>query len=640
MLRWALALLLPLFLDNVVAQQLDEDLMSFVTLPQVRALKFDIHYQDRDRVSPGYWFVTPYGQIEPEAPTHRFEQYQIGPYIYDGDGTLVWAGSPMFDNRNVFDFKAVHSIGDEPHLSLVWQHSWDNEDQGHGVILKNNYEIQKKLPFREDLGAFDIHEFNILDDGKTGLAMTYREQEISLEDFGRPEERTAILSGGFVRLDLNTADILFEWDSLNQVPLHESVHYGPDSPPEGRPGWDYVHANSVDMNAAGDYIVSFRFTNTIYLISGADGRILWRLGGQGHHSDFVQDFTFSKQHDIKFVESNGTHHIISFLNNASDEDTNDEPVSSALIVELDTGAQPMTAKAIRRYNRPDGGLTRLRGNAQLLPNNNLFVGWSERGYITEFAPEGEVLLSAMFNSTRFSTYRAYKFAFTGRPNTPPDLVASVAGTDASDFVTTIYVSWNGATDVARWNFYARAAANAPPVFIGNTTKTNFETIYLAHGYLDWVSAEAVDHAGNVLGVSRVHRSRVPADWAAAGFKGKVTELHPADPHLLYSLNGANKQKGTHSSIPAGVEADTSGNSGITSVGTAEEALRIAQETYELVRDFGALFMSVLVLCLVAGIAACVYTVLRRRRRTKAYQHVPSEEGLPEEQIRLRSTTQE
>jgi hypothetical protein len=32
MLRWALALLLPLFLHNVAAQQLDEDLMSFVTV--------------------------------------------------------------------------------------------------------------------------------------------------------------------------------------------------------------------------------------------------------------------------------------------------------------------------------------------------------------------------------------------------------------------------------------------------------------------------------------------------------------------------------------------------------------------------------------------------------------------------------
>ncbi|GIK05816.1 hypothetical protein Aspvir_009929 [Aspergillus viridinutans] len=639
MLRWASALLLPLFLHNVAAQQHDEDLMSFVTLPQIRALKFDVHYQDRDRVSPGYWFVAPYGQIEPEAPTHRFEQYQVGPYIYDGDGTLIWAGSPMFDNRNVFDFKAVHSIGDQPHLSLVWQHSWDFEDQGHGVILKNNYEIQNKLPLRPDLGSFDIHEFNILDDGKTGLAMTYRENEIGLEDFGRPEERTAVLSGGFVRLDLNTADILFEWDSLNQVPLHESVHYGPDSPPEGRPGWDYVHANSVDMNDAGDYIVSFRFTNTIYLISGADGRILWRLGGQ--HSDFVQDFTFSKQHDIKFVESNGTHHIISFLNNASDEDTNDEPVSCALIVELDTAVQPMTAKVIRRYNRPDGGLTRLRGNAQLLPDNNVFVGWSERGYITEFAPEGEVLLSAMFNSTRYSTYRAYKFEFTGRPNTPPDLVASVAGTDASDLATTFYVSWNGATDVARWKFYARAAANAPPVLIGNTTKTSFETIYIAHGYLDWVSAEAVDHAGNVLGISRVHRSRVPGDWATAGFKGEAAKLHPADPYTLYSQKEADQQTGTKTPLAAGLDdADTSGNSDITPVDTAaEEALRMAQETYELVRDFGALFTSVLLLCLVAGIVACVYTVLRRRR-TKPYHHVPTEDGLPEEQIRLRSTTHE
>jgi hypothetical protein len=32
MLRWASALLLPLFLYNVAAQQHDEDLMSFVTV--------------------------------------------------------------------------------------------------------------------------------------------------------------------------------------------------------------------------------------------------------------------------------------------------------------------------------------------------------------------------------------------------------------------------------------------------------------------------------------------------------------------------------------------------------------------------------------------------------------------------------
>ncbi|EAW06851.1 uncharacterized protein ACLA_085460 [Aspergillus clavatus NRRL 1] len=643
MLLCGLLFLLPLFLQNAAALQRDEDLMSFVTLPHIRALKFDVHYQDRDRVSPGYWFVAPYGQVDPEAPSHRFQQYQIGPYIYDGDGGLVWAGSFMFDNRNVFDFKAVHSIGREPHLSLVWQSSWDGIDSGHGVILKNNYEITNQLPFRPELGAFDIHEFNILNDGKSGLAITYRERETGMEDLARPDERTAILSGGFVELDINTAETTFEWDSFQNVPLSESNRYGFNSKPEGRPGWDYVHANAVDKNEDGDFIVSFRFTNTIYMISGKDGVIMWRLGGS--RSDFVQDFTFSKQHDAKFVKSNGTHHTISFLNNASDELTNDEAVSSALIVELDTAAVPKTAKVLRRYNRPDGGLTRLRGNAQLLPNDNMFIGWSERGYISEHAPDSKVLLTAMFNSTRFSTYRAYKFEFTGRPSSPPDLVVSVAGTDESHMLTTFYVSWNGATDIAGWNFYARTAEHAPPVFVGNTTKSDFETMYVAPGYLDWVSAEAFDHHGMVLGTSQVHRSRVPSNWAATGFKGEVAELKPQDPTVVVSATVDDSDDtapaaGVGNSTASGdakLDSSVSSNSGMVAVdATAAEALRTAQDTYELVRDIGALISFVVIVCVIAGIVAGIYTLVRRRKRTM-YQHIPTEEGLPEEQIRRRST---
>jgi len=64
-------------------------------LPEVRALKFEITHVDRERQLPGYWFIGPYGQIEPENPTQKYEQYQIGPYIYDNDGvcsfpTMRW----------------------------------------------------------------------------------------------------------------------------------------------------------------------------------------------------------------------------------------------------------------------------------------------------------------------------------------------------------------------------------------------------------------------------------------------------------------------------------------------------------------------------------------------------------------------
>ena len=67
---------------------------NFIQLPKVRALKFEISYHDREAVAPGYWFVAPYGIIDPEVPTKQWMPYQVGPYIYDGDGVCTNGPSP------------------------------------------------------------------------------------------------------------------------------------------------------------------------------------------------------------------------------------------------------------------------------------------------------------------------------------------------------------------------------------------------------------------------------------------------------------------------------------------------------------------------------------------------------------------
>ena len=56
-------------------------------------------------------------------------------------------GLTMFDNRNIFDFRAVHSMSGGPHLSMVWQQSWDGADQGSGLVLGNDYTIQRQLRY-------------------------------------------------------------------------------------------------------------------------------------------------------------------------------------------------------------------------------------------------------------------------------------------------------------------------------------------------------------------------------------------------------------------------------------------------------------------------------------------------------------
>ncbi|KAB8202298.1 ASST-domain-containing protein [Aspergillus parasiticus] len=545
-------------------------------LPQVRALKFDITY-------------------------------------YDRDSTLIWAGSCLYDNRNIFDFKAVPNIDGGSYLSFILQHAYRNDnDKGTGYVLDQHYETEKAVPVTNDIGAFNMHEFNILDGGKTALACSYRNKYMSLGDLGRPDEYGWVVTGGFVELDTATGEVLFEWDSEGYIPIDESVKVGPSTPASGEPGWDYIHVNAVDKNAAGEYILSARFTSTIYLISGQDKSIIWRLGGE--KSDFVQDFTFSKQHHVRFVESNATHTTISFLNNASDEAEQEEDTSAALIVQLHTSVSPMTAKVIERYSRPDGDLTRLRGSVQKLSNGNVFVGWSERGYQSEHSPEGEVLMEARFASSRFSTYRSYKFDFTGRPSAPPDVVSSVYGTDETDLTTIFHVSWNGATGVASWNFYARVNQDGMPVLVGNTTKLDFETMYIADGYLDWVSVEAVDEDGNILGTSEIQRTETPSNWRLVGFQGDIMPT-PHDPSTLYGDR----------TIADDDDNDTEDTEEVYL--KAQEAAETIYKAWEVIRGVGGLLIFVLVLCSTGGLLAGMYWYFRQRSM-QAYHEVASEEGQP------------
>ncbi|KAJ5280503.1 ASST-domain-containing protein [Penicillium angulare] len=419
----------------------------------------------------------------------------------------------MFDNLNVYDFKAVHSADERQHLSLIVQKG--NEPfRGRAIIMNSGFEIVSEINGPEELGGFDIHEFTVLPSGKTALVCLHWPKEMDLGYLGRPDEKSFFVTTGFLDFDLVTGESTTRWDSSEpgHVALHESAILPKDLAPEESPGHDYAHLNSIDKNSDGHYLISMRYTDTIYLISGIDGAIIWRLGGK--ESDFDQDFTFSRQHDAKFLESNGTHHVISFLNNASDDQEHMERVSSALIVALDTTTSPKTARITRRYGRPDGDLSRLRGNVQILPGGNAFVCWSDSGYISEFSEDGDNLLEAKFLTSQFYNYRAYKFEFTGRPSEPPALVASTTKSDNDGLKTPIYVSWNGATDIAYWQFYSQKSEDQSPSLIGRVDKTNFETVCIADGHVQWVFAEAFDSAGEILGRSEVYHTAKTSQWGS------------------------------------------------------------------------------------------------------------------------------
>ncbi|KAJ5683365.1 hypothetical protein N7462_006530 [Penicillium macrosclerotiorum] len=504
---------LVLFIYGVFAQSAfqyeDDDYIQYRTLPKHRIIKWNITYHDRSAVAPGYWFTAPYWTHDGDKVTNQWVPYQIGPHIFDQDGVLIWSGSVEFKNLNVYDFRRIDlpdATGKlQPHLSWMrWHMPYDMQSDGMTAVYDNNYQPKKILtvPAHE----VDTHEFNVKYSPNV-LQIQTRGEVIKLDELGRPETEQVITNNGFTETNLMTGEKIFEWRSNNRVKLDESYITRVE---DQHPHPDYMHTNSVDKNDNGDYLLSARHTSTIYLISGKDGHIIWRLGGK--KNNFEKNFDFYGQHNARFISVNSTHMTISLFNNGAIDTDVREPVSSAMYVQLDL--VKMKATVLQRYMRPDGGVTDRRGNMQTLSNGNALVCWSWDGYMTEVSHDGRLLMEARFASDRHDTYRAYKFPWIGRPSYPPTLMSETYGVNGSELSTVFHVSWNGATDIKFWRFYARNNSTTAKKVIGMVSKKGFETSFIARGYMDWVSVEALDANLEVLGVSPDSRTIPPEYWAA------------------------------------------------------------------------------------------------------------------------------
>lgn len=272
--------------------------------------------------------------------------------------------------------------------------------------------------------------------------------------------------------------------------------------------WDYVHANSIDKTPEGDYLLSCRHTDAIYKISAETKKIIWRLGGK--HSDFkmIDNLNFTRQHDIRFRGYNGTHTIVSLLDNAVGEDQQSPsgPFSRGLSLALDVKSDPMTAQIIAQYDHPEGAghYSVKRGNLQVLSNGNVLMGWSERGQISEHLHDGTIVMRAYLSPRWLGTYRSYKFEYQGWPSSRPDAASEAVDVNyGGGTKTNVYASWNGATEVSEWSFYKTNPLGESEVSLGSVKKNGFETSLTYDGFAKYVVVEAVHANGTILGRSGV-----------------------------------------------------------------------------------------------------------------------------------------
>jgi hypothetical protein len=440
---------------------------SFVSRPDLRPPAVAV---SGSRRVPGLLFI---------APTAS-QGSQSGPLIVGDFGEPVW-----FNPRTNAWAANVRTAEFRGETVLTW---WEGTrlrtgyGQGEGVIADRSYREVARV--RAGNGRqMDLHEFQLTPEGTALITCYPSTKPVDLSALGGARDASTYESI-IQEVDVQTGRVLLEWRSLEHVPISESYH-----PPSSN--YDYMHANSIEVTADGNLLVSARHTWALYKLDRRSGALISRLGGKRSDFTMAPGSQFSWQHDARTL-SDGT---ITVFDDGSDGYTNTESQSRGLVLAVDDTAR--TVRVARAYRHPQKLLTQAMGNVQTLPDGHVIVGWGTSAHVSEFTADGELVSDARLPSTYYSSYRGFRLPWRALAPGVPTLGSR---RNPRTGRSTVYVSWNGATDVSHW----RVDAGARPSDLrprGLARREGFETaipLGTAEGY---VSIMALSASGRELAAS-------------------------------------------------------------------------------------------------------------------------------------------
>jgi len=353
-------------------------------------------------------FISPFG--DPAT-------YANGAEILSPNGKKVVWFHPAPAGQEDADFRPQTYDG-KPVLTFWQGTGLGGLSTGADYIYNSHYKLIATVKAGNDLSA-DGHEF-LITPWNTALIISYTTATANLTKIGGPADQT-VINGVVQEIDIKTGKVLFSWNSADHVPYGQSEQ---PLPATASDPWDWFHLNAIKVDTNGNFLIDARDTWTTYEVSPRTGKIEWRLGGKdssfkvaaakGQVLDNVGEI-FAWQHD---PEGHG-HGIYTFFDNdaagTANTGTNtlvDLPYSRAVTVKLNFRTH--VATLIKSDNQPEDLSAPSQGNAQLLRDGDLFVGWGALPYFSEFSPAGKLIFNAEFPAG-VNTYRAYRLSWNPAP---------------------------------------------------------------------------------------------------------------------------------------------------------------------------------------------------------------------------------
>ncbi|KAI6878948.1 hypothetical protein KC360_g8580 [Hortaea werneckii] len=506
--------------------------------------------------SEGYLFFAP----------DAAKAYQTGPLIMDMYGELVWNGP----GGHAFGFGKQEFLDEDV---LVWWNGTAYPEpigRGNGAVymLNRQYEQIHKTTLEGNFvehvpnatfpSNIDLHEIYITEQG-TMIVTGNNVTQTDLTSVGGPSDGW-VVEAQVYEIDIATNDVLFSWKSLDHLdvlPFTSSVY------PLGSEGytgenqslaWGYFHINSASPYDGG-YILSSRFLCSAIAISGS-GDVKWVLRGRGGEGDFTHNpgTDFCYQHDIRAFPQQPSQTNTSVIelhmhDNANSPIENNTIPTSGKSLLLDLSTRTVTLQ--NQYLNTSGPIyTTAQGNYQPLPNGNVFLGHGWIPIFEEFSSGGEILSTIQFGhagklpteegggyeslprSETALSYRAFKQEWIGCPRMRPDVVVErhrqqqhqqwshqSAWKEGQGEGVTVYVSWNGATEVEAWEIYGGGGSyGGHNSHAQDATKLSHLATIPKKGFESSVFID--DESVEMVQVRPVMKKRRGGQWASSDKRGK------------------------------------------------------------------------------------------------------------------------
>jgi hypothetical protein len=480
-------------------------------------------------LGPGYNFITPTytpppppGSVGPPPPPGSATgPYSNGAEIVDDAGRPVWF-LPLANGLSASDFRVQSYLG-QPVLTWFEQIPTGlGPGAGTGFIANTNYQVIATVNAGNGLTA-NGHEFQLTPNGD---ALLVANKVVTADETSVGGPTNGLVEEGVVQeVNVATGKVVFEWDSLDHVPLTDSHAALPPNP--ATTPYDYFHVNAAKLDSDGNLLISARNSWTVYKVNIQTGATIWELGGKQSTFKLGPGVQFAWQHDPVVDSSSGPQpgqggwagerdaranaasrsaHRADFGGAGDegvetltifDDESSPAPLTYSRVITVQVNTQNDTATLLSAFKHPDALLVPSQGNAQPLPDGNTFVDWGALGRYSEFNQSGNLIYDVLF-APEYESYRAYHLVWQGNPSTPPTGIATPVGSSTA----TVQAVWNGATQVAYWQVLGGSSSSSlQPV--GAASWNGLDTTISISTQPQYVQVVAYNHQGQEIGSSPV-----------------------------------------------------------------------------------------------------------------------------------------